>query len=251
MPRLMLNNKQWTRLKAILLKQGIYDKENLRKTVEGILYHMRTGIPWRDLPKYFGKSNTIYKTFNRWSATNKFMDIFKQLIDYPDMEWIFIDGTYVKAHQHSNVANPKKQAIGQSVGGNTSKIHLAVDAHGNPLEFIITDGSVHDVKVAPELIAKLDLSETSIVCADKGYDSEPLREQIEAEDTHANIPVKSNNKKKGNHHMDWHLYKCRHVVENQFNKIKNYRAIATRFDKLKRNYENNVALALAYQWLKL
>ncbi|MDK4685584.1 IS5/IS1182 family transposase, partial [Kingella negevensis] len=43
MPRLMLNNKQWTRLKAILLKQGI-------------LYHMRTGIPWRDLPKYFGKS---------------------------------------------------------------------------------------------------------------------------------------------------------------------------------------------------
>ena len=41
MPRLMLNNKQWTRLKAILLKQGIYDKENLRKTVEGILYHMR------------------------------------------------------------------------------------------------------------------------------------------------------------------------------------------------------------------
>ena len=52
MPRLMLNNKQWTRLKAILLKQGIYDKENLRKTVEGILYHMRTGIPWRDLPKY-------------------------------------------------------------------------------------------------------------------------------------------------------------------------------------------------------
>ena len=194
MPRLMLNNKQWTRLKAILLKQGIYDKENLRKTVEGILYHMRTGIPWRDLPKYFGKSNTIYKTFNRWSATNKFMDIFKQLIDYPDMEWIFIDGTYVKAHQHSNVANPKEQAIGQSVGGNTSKIHLAVDAH---------------------------------------------------------IPVKSNNKKKGNHHMDWHLYKCRHVVENQFNKIKNYRAIATRFDKLKRNYENNVALALAYQWLKL
>ncbi|WP_032137646.1 IS5 family transposase [Kingella negevensis] len=56
MPRLMLNNKQWARLKAISLKQGIYDKENLRKTVEGILYHMRTGIPWRDLPKYFGKS---------------------------------------------------------------------------------------------------------------------------------------------------------------------------------------------------
>ncbi len=51
--------------------------------------------------------------------------------------------------------------------------------------------------------------------------------------------------------MDWYLYKWRHVVEIQLKKIKNYRAIAKRFDKLKQNYENNVALALAYQWLKL
>lgn len=68
--------------------------------------------------------------------------------------------------------------------------------------------------------------------------------------THANIPRKSNSKQ-SNAHIDWYLYKFRHLVENAFCKIKDYRAIATRFDKLKRNFENNVALAFAYQWLKI
>ena len=54
-----------------------------------------------------------------------------------------------------------------------------------------------------------------------------------------------------NVHMDWHLYKSRHLVENAFCRIKHYRGIATRYEKLKRNYENLVALAFAYHWLKL
>ena len=73
--RLMLNDKQWKRLKSILLEIGLYDKPNLRKTVEGVLYRMRVGLPWRDLPKYFGKHNTVYKAFNRWSA-NKQKDLY-------------------------------------------------------------------------------------------------------------------------------------------------------------------------------
>ena len=58
MPRTMLKNKNWTRLR--LLELNIYDKGNLRRTVEGVLYRMRTGCPWHDLPRYFGKPNTIY-----------------------------------------------------------------------------------------------------------------------------------------------------------------------------------------------
>ena len=50
------------------------------------------------------------------------------------MEWVFIDGSHIKAHQHSSGANPKDQAIAKSRGGNTTKIHLAVDAHGNPIK---------------------------------------------------------------------------------------------------------------------
>ena len=81
---------------------------------------------------------------------------------------------------------------------------MAVDSYGNPIEIMITNGTTHDVKVAPELVEKLDLEETDVLCADKGYDSEPLREQISATNTKANIPRKSNTQS-NNNHMDWNL----------------------------------------------
>jgi transposase len=62
------------------------------------------------------------------------------------------------------------------------------DSYGNPIEIIITNGTTHDVKVAPELVEKLDLEETEVLCADKGYDSEPLREQISATNTKVIFP---------------------------------------------------------------
>ncbi len=158
------------------------------------------------------------------------------------MEWIFIDGSHVRAHQYS--AGIPNQAISKSVGGNSSKIHLIVDAHGHPIDFMITDGITHDVKIAPELISKLELTETDMVCADKGYDSEPLREQIRQTGTKANS-------QSNNDHMDWYLYKIRHLVENTFCRLKQFREIATRYDKLKRNYESSVALACIFLWLSL
>ncbi|WP_151959462.1 IS5 family transposase, partial [Acinetobacter bereziniae] len=165
-----------------------------------------------------------------------------------DMEWLFIDGSHIRAHQHS--AGIADQAISKSAGGNSSKIHLVVDSNGNPIDFIITDGTTHDVKVAPDLISKLDLNEVEVVCADKGYDSEPLRQQIRATGTKANIPKKSNSQS-NNDHMDWYLYKIRHLVENMFCRLKQFRGIATRYDKLKRNYESSVALACIFLWLPL
>jgi len=125
-----------------------------------------------------------------------------------------------------------------------------VDAHGNPIKFIVSDGTVHDVKIAPELVDALDLESTTILCADKGYDSKKLRDRIIATGTKANIPKKSNTKS-DNDHMDWYLYKIRHLVENTFARLKQFRAIATRYDKLKQNYENSVALACTFIWLPL
>jgi hypothetical protein len=84
------------------------------------------------------------------------MKIFKLISSNADMEWVFIDGSHVRAHQHS--AGIKDQDISKSIGGNSSKIHLAVDADGNPIEIIISDGTIHDVKIAPKMIEKLDLS---------------------------------------------------------------------------------------------
>ncbi|MEC5211265.1 transposase [Psychrobacter sp. PL15] len=159
-------------------------------------------------------------------------------------------GTHIKAHQHSSGGNEADQAISKSVTGRATKIHLAVDTHGNPITFILSDGTTHDVKVAPDLIDKIDLSDTDILCADKGYDSKTLREYIKQAGSFNNIPRKRNTKSTNNH-MDWHLYKTRHLVENAFAKLKQYRAVATRFDKLKQSYENTVTLACAYIWLKL
>lgn len=251
MARTLLTDKQWHKLKLILLQLGIYNKHNLRLTVEGILFRIRTGIPWRDLPAYFGRHNTVYKAFLRWSKSDKLMKCFHHLSKPADLEWIFMDGSYIKAHQHAcSIANHHKQGIGKSVGGNTSKIHLMVDACGNPVKFIITGGQVHDVKVAPDLVKAQDLSKTTIICTDKGYDSDELRQQIVKTNTLANIPKKSNSKTK-DYPMDWYLYKIRHLVENAFANCKQFRAVATRYDKLLVCYQGTLALAFVCQWVKL
>ena len=149
----MFKDESWVRLKAIMLSFGIYDKPTLRQTVEGIFYRMRVGCPWRDLPATFGKWNAVYKRFNAWSLQEKLMAIFRALVVEPDLEWVFIDGSILKAHQHSSgAANEQETAIGKSVAGNTTKIHMAVDACGLPIDFSVTGGEVHDCKEAPELI---------------------------------------------------------------------------------------------------
>ena len=194
MPRLMLNNEHWSKLKPILLQQGIYLKPDLRMTVEGILYRRRSGCSWRDLPEVFGRWNTVYKRFNAWSAAGKLTAIFNALVDDPDVERLFIDGTYTKAHQHSaGAASDEAEAIGKSRAGNTSKIHLAVDACGLPIACRLTGGEVHDSKEAPALIAELPSSEALV--ADKGYDSDTLRQQINVQEMRPVIPRKRTQEK--------------------------------------------------------
>ena len=109
--------------------------------------------------------------------SRKWFNIFKALASDPDWEWEFIDGGYVKAHQHSaGAASQESQAIGKSRAGNTTKIHLAVDGYGLPVEFEITGEEVNDGSAAPDLIARLPGAKA--IVADKGYDSECIRGQI-------------------------------------------------------------------------
>ena len=205
MPRTLLTDEYWPKLLAILLELGLYDKPNLRNVIEGILYRMRTGCPWRDLPASFGKFQAIYNCFNRWSKKGIIHNIFKILSADADKEWLMMDGSHIRAHQHSAGAaaysGEDEHAIGMSRGGMTSKIHLMVDACGNPLEVIITAGNINDISVAPELVAAIDLAETQAVIADKGYDSDKLRAQIEEEGSQANIPYKRDREEK-NKDMD-------------------------------------------------
>jgi transposase len=234
----------------MMLQSGIYFKKNLRLTVEGILYRIRTGCPWRDLPSIFGKWNSVYKRFNEWSKSDKLMKVFNiASSNDPDFEWVFIDGSIVKSHQHSmGAVKGEETAIGKSVAGNTTKIHAVVDSMGLPIKFEITGGEVHDSQMAPYLVASVPKAE--YVVGDKGYDSEELRKQIEHQGSQQVIPRKANSKI-GNDDIDFAIYKLRHLVENIFARIKHFRAVATRYDKLKRNFKSVIALAFAYLWLPL
>jgi len=114
-----------------MLNTGIYAKSNLRTTVEGVLYKLRIGCPWRDLPQVFGQWNSVFKRFNDWSKKGKIGEVFAEISKVSDREWTFVDGTIVKAHQHSSgAAAGAESGIGKSVARNTSKIHMAVDSFG-------------------------------------------------------------------------------------------------------------------------
>jgi transposase len=97
-------------------------------------------------------------------------------------------------------------------------------------------------------MAKLPLVEYRV--ADKGYDSEPLRMQIREK---GSVPVilRKQNSTVGNEDIDGCLYKYRHLVENVFARLKHFRAVATRYDKLKRNFESVIALACVFLWLPM
>ena len=169
MPRTILD-KHWSKLKPILLDLGFYDKSNLKNTFEGILFRLRTGCQWRDIPTQFGKSNTLYRNFRYWVKTGKIELLFNRLRNQPDWEWLFIDGSHVRVHQHAT--GIKAQAIGKTKGGNTTKIHLVVDANGNPVNLEITEGNQAEVQIAMTCLEGLPLSDVQIVSADRGYDSE-------------------------------------------------------------------------------
>ncbi|MCK5893701.1 MAG: transposase [Endozoicomonadaceae bacterium] len=79
-----------------------------------MLYRIHVGSPWRDIPAEFGEWNSISKKFNAWSIQLKWLKIFQSIMQDPDIEWVFIDGSYVRAHQHSTGVVGGPDAIGQS-----------------------------------------------------------------------------------------------------------------------------------------
>lgn len=113
---------------------------------------------------------------------------------------------------------------------------------------MVTGGEVHDSKVANALIEILPPGD--FIIADKGYDSDAIREKVRQCDSIPVIPRKQNSTK-GNVDIDWGLYTYRHLVENAFARLKHVRAMATRYDKLKMHFESMLALACSIIWLPM
>ncbi len=135
--------------------------------------------------------------------------------------------------------------MGRSRGGLSTKIHAASDALGNPVRLIGGPGQENDITRAHQLV---DGFEASATLADKGYDANHLHEKIAATGSEIVIPPKRN--RKIQRPYDTELYKERNLVERFFNKLKQFRRVATRYDKLLVNFMGFVKLAAIAIWLK-
>lgn len=141
-------------------------------------------------------------------------------------------------------STPEAEALGRSRGGFSTKLHVAVDALGNPLGFTLTPGQRSDFTQAEALVSPHN---AKAVIGDKGYDSDKFVAFIEAREAEAVIPSRKNRKEQ--REIDENLYKDRNKVERFINRIKHYRRIATRYDKTARNYLSFVYLASTMIWL--
>ena len=107
MERLILTERQWEKIAPLCLgkvgDRGRSGTDN-RLFIEAILWIVRTGSPWRDLPASFGKWNTVFKRFRDWIKADVFARIFEALQDEPDFEYAMVDATIVKVHRHGQGA---------------------------------------------------------------------------------------------------------------------------------------------------
>ena len=173
MDRLVLSDAAWGRMAPLILgrpdQKGSTGRDN-RMFVEGVLWIVRTGSPWRDLPEAFGDWNSVFRRFSRWSIKGVWWRIFEAMTDDPDFGYLIVNSTIVRAHQHAAGAKKRgseDQALGRSRGGLSTKIHMAVRGLGCPVRFTLTGGQKGDAPQAAELIEGLP---AEVVMADTAYD---------------------------------------------------------------------------------
>jgi transposase len=136
--------------------------------------------------------------------------------------------------------------MGRSRGGLTTKIHALVDGDGNPIALKLTEGQAHDGRSAADMLD--DLGPGQILLADRAYDSDALRERLNEQGAWANVKPMPN--RVNVPAFSAFLYRYRNLVERFFNKIKHFRAVATRFEKHDANYLALVKLAAIRIWTR-
>lgn len=214
------------------------------------MWVLRVGAGWRDLPELFGRWQSVYSCFRAWVRTGLWQAIHAQLSrQLKDDEYLMIDSTAVRVHAHGSgpAGGQLSQAIGRSRASLSTKIHMAADALGYPLGFIVTGAEVADYNQAPPLL-KRHLREGATAIMDKGYDGDSIRLLVEQKLSVAAIAL--NPRRSLKPAFDQHLYKERHRIENLFAKIKSFRRIATRYEKLCLHYSAMVSIACILIWLR-
>lgn len=214
--------------------------------VEGMIYLLRVGCPWRDLPPVFGKWTAVYTRWRRWAQLGVWSAILRLLAKHACGRLRAVDATFIKVHQHG--ANPRGgqagHAMGRTKGGINSKLHAVVDGRGRAICLILTQGQAHEVTIAPELLHSL---RNVIIVGDKAYDSYALCERLRSQGCRVSIPTRRG-RRKVPFHRGW--YRKRHRVENFFQRAKCLRRFATRYDKTSTCFFATACLTAVLDWLR-
>ncbi|MET8021784.1 IS5 family transposase [Streptomyces decoyicus] len=284
MRRHELTDREWELL-APLIPRAATGRPRVsdRQVINGMVYKIRTGISWRDLPERYGPWQTVYTRFRRYALdgvfTRALQHIQAEADAAGDIDWLVqIDSTVVRAHQHAAATGRKggsagdetgDHALGRSRGGLTTKIHLACDGRGRPLAILLTPGQRHDSICAQPLLERIRVPRLGLgrprcrpdqVVADKAYSSRGFRTYLRKRGIAHTIPEKTDQRRhrhnRGRHGgrppgFDRQVYRQRNVVERCFNRLKGFRGIATRYDKTAAaSYEAAVSLASFLLWAR-
>ncbi len=224
---------------------------NHRLVLDGIFWIARTGSPWRDLPEEFGKCSSVYRQFRRWTLTGlweEILDALNQSGAAPEALQM-VDSTVIRAHHQAAGAKrgTPRQGFGRSRGGFTTKIHLRANAHGLPMRTQITPGQTSDY-LGFDLVMADNLPEPKVLLADRGYDADRIRKTMDERDILTQIPMRKTRKMRVG--VDHRLYRLRNMVERCFNKLKNARRVATRYDKTAESFLGFIDIPSIRLWLR-
>ncbi|MGW7578873.1 IS5 family transposase [Streptomyces sp. NPDC054765] len=287
-----LSDAEWARLQPYLPRNagrgGRWQCH--RRVINGVLFRLRTGLPWRDLPPRFGKWQTVHDRRRRWSADGTWERILRAVQAQADTEgridWslVSVDSTVCRAHQHAAGARkraprvPGKQtrparhrddeALGRSRGGFTCKIHLASQGGRHPLAFVITPGQWGDATQLVEVLDRIRVARPGgghprtrpeHLCADHAYSSRRIRRYLRRRQIKHTIPEptnqRANRQRRGSaggrpNGFGKEIYRRRNEAERTMNAIKGFRAVATRDEKRAYVFHGSVLAAALRQWLR-
>jgi transposase len=216
--------------------------------LSGIWWILATGCQWNQLPERYGKWNSVYRFHNRWAKRGVFRQMIEETVRAAAAdEFKIIDATHIKVHQDAChfSQSAEQQGFGKTKGGRNSKLSAVTNSSGKLVNLKLVPGNESDMKSATEVLGEV---EGLVVLADRGYDSNAIRRYVFDNGGFPNIPGRRNRKTQPFYVKE--VGKRRHVVENFFGRIKRFRRVCTRYDRLAETYLSFVFLAALMDWLR-
>ena len=251
-----MTEEQYARIKDSLpVQRGNVSLTNLQ-VLNAILYVAEQGCKWRGLPKRFGRWHTIYTRMNRWAKNGVLDRVFEKLqleqIVRVRIEAFSLDSTSVKVHPDGTGALKKNgpQAIGKSRGGWNTKIHMVAADARTAIVFALSPGHEHDAPHGRALLAEMGpMPEGLPLLMDRAYEGDETRQLVLDLGMIPVVPPKSNRLQPWEY--DRALYKKRNEIERLFRRLKGFRRIFSRFEKLDVVFLAFLCFALIVEALRL